>query len=285
MTCLNRNKRLRECIAGWHAFAACHVLDRRHRACGPRKHGTPNSAFKSLRLYLASMVALLLSSDFAAAGDWPQWLGPNRDGGSTEQITPWKSPPKVLWHLPVGEGHSSPVVAGGRVYLHAKVKDKDEEEVLAFDANTGKDIWRVSYERGTFSNPFGVGPRATPVVADGRIYTYGVTGYLSCFETEKGKRLWQVEALKEFQASNLLFGASCSPIVIGKNVQVNVGAKGASVVAFDTNTGAIKWKSQDDSASYSSPIRIERWRKPRKWTGMTGARRCRYRPAAWAPIG
>lgn len=203
---------------------------------------------------LMSLIALILSSGLAAAGDWPQWLGPNRDGGSTEQVAPWKGPPKVLWRLPVGEGHSSPVVSGGRVYLHAKVKDKDEEEVVALDARTGKDAWRTSYMRGPFNNPFGVGPRGTPVVADGHIYTYGVTGILSCFDADKGKQRWQVDALKDFHAANLFFGASCSPLLVGRNVLVNVGGKGASVVAFDSKTGAVAWKSEDDSASYSSPI-------------------------------
>src|SRR5262249_60193416 len=124
------------------------------------------------------------------------------------KVGPGKGPLKVLWRLPVGEGHSSPVVSGGRVYLHAKVKDRDEEEVIALDATTGKEAWRTSYARGAFTNPFGVGPRGTPAVADGRIYTYGVTGILTCFDADKGNQIWQVDALKNFQASNLLFGAS-----------------------------------------------------------------------------
>src|SRR5262245_36183574 len=100
---------------------------------------------------LTSILGLILSSTLAAAGDWPQWLGPNRDGSSAEKVAPWKGPPKVLWRLPVGEGHSSPVVSGGRVYLHAKVKDRDEEEVVALDPTTGKEAWRTSYARGTFT--------------------------------------------------------------------------------------------------------------------------------------
>jgi outer membrane protein assembly factor BamB len=206
---------------------------------------------------LTSILALILFSGLSAAGDWPQWLGPNRDGASTEKVAPWKTPPQVAWRVPVGDGHSSPVVAGGRVYLHAKVKDKDEEIVLALDAKTGKEAWHLSYPRGSFTNIFGVGPRGTPVVADGRVYTYGVTGYLTCIDADKGKQVWQVEALKEFQANNLFFGASCSPIVSGKNVLVNVGGKGNSIVAFDRQTGAVAWKSQDDKASYSSPIAIK----------------------------
>src|SRR5947209_18364536 len=82
----------------------------------------------------------------AAAADWPQWLGPARDGNSPETVAPWKGRPKVLWRKPVGEGNSSPVVAGGRVFVHAKVADKDVEEVVAFDATGGKELWRTPYD-------------------------------------------------------------------------------------------------------------------------------------------
>jgi len=206
---------------------------------------------------LTSVLALILSSGLASAGDWPQWLGPNRDGASTEKIAPWKIAPQVAWRVSVGEGHSSPVVAGGRVYFHAKVKDKDEEIIVALDAKTGKEAWHLPYARGSFTNIFGVGPRATPVVADGRIYSFGVTGILTCTDAKQGKLVWQVDTLKDFQANNLFFGMSCSPIVSGKNVLANVGGTGTSIVAFDSTTGAVTWKSQDDKASYSSPITIK----------------------------
>lgn len=203
-----------------------------------------------------SICLLLLISSAAAAGDWPQWLGPNRDATSSEKVAAWKEPPKALWRQPAGDGHSSPVVAGGRVYFHAKVRDKDEEEVVALDATTGKEVWRTPYPRGPFSNPFGNGPRATPVVSGNRIYTYGVTGLLTCFDTTSGKQLWQVDTRRDFNPPSLLFGASCSPILVGDNVLVNVGAKEASIVAFQKDTGKVAWKSQDDVASYSSPIRL-----------------------------
>jgi outer membrane protein assembly factor BamB len=203
-----------------------------------------------------SICLLLLISSVAAAGDWPQWLGPSRDATSCEKVAAWKEPPKALWRQPAGDGHSSPVVTGGRVYFHAKVRDKDEEEVVALDAATGKEIWRTPYPRGPFSNPFGNGPRATPVVSGNRIYTYGVTGFLTCLDTTSGKQLWQVDTRREFNPPSLLFGASCSPILVGDNVLVNVGAKEASIVAFQKDTGKVAWKSQDDVASYSSPIRF-----------------------------
>jgi outer membrane protein assembly factor BamB len=201
-----------------------------------------------------ALLVLLLLAACASAADWPQWLGPSRDGSSTETVAIWKQEPKVLWKQPVGEGHSSPVVAGGRVFLHTKVKDKDEEEVAAFDAKAGTPLWKMSYPRGAFKSLFGNGPRGTPAVVDNRVYTFGITGILTCFEVEKGKQLWQVDTLKKFDAKKLFFGSSSSPLVDGNRVFVDVGAKGASVVAFDKDKGDVLWQSQDDKASYSSPI-------------------------------
>jgi outer membrane protein assembly factor BamB len=189
------------------------------------------------------------------AADWPQWLGPERNGHSTEAVPAWKEPPRVLWRQPVGEGHSSPVVAGGRVYLLAKVKDKNEEELLAFQAADGKPLFRTAYPRGEFQSIFGNGPRATSTVADGRVWTFGVTGLLTCFDAANGKQLWQVDTLQRFRAVNLFFGASCSPLVLDQAVLVNVGGKGASVVAFDREKGEkVLWQQLDDPASYASPI-------------------------------
>jgi outer membrane protein assembly factor BamB len=203
-----------------------------------------------------SLLVLLAWVSFSCAADWPQWLGPTRDGASPEKVAPWKDAPKVLWRQPIGEGNSSPIVAGGRIFLQSKVKDRDEEEVLALDANDGKEVWRKTCERGPGKFLYGNGPRATPAVADGKLYTYGITGALTCWDAADGKRLWQVDALKKFGAKNLLFGASCSPLVEGKALLLNVGARGASVVAFDKGSGEVVWKSQDDGASYSSPIAL-----------------------------
>src|SRR5947208_3583577 len=199
---------------------------------------------------------LLLSCSFATAQDWPQWLGPNRDGVSSERVLPWKRPPQVIWRQPVGEGNSSPVVSNGRVFLHAKVRDRDEEEVLALDADSGKELWRTSYPRAAFKSLYGNGPRATPAVAGGRVYTFGITGLLTSFDAAQGKKIWQVDTLQEFSGKNLFFGMSCSPLVHAGQVLVNVGGKGASIVAFDADSGKVAWKSLDDRASYSSPILV-----------------------------
>src|SRR4051794_32603371 len=110
---------------------------------------------------LRSLLLVLLACTPAAAADWPQWLGPRRDNSSPERVQPWKGPPEVLWRHPVGEGNSSPVVAEGRVFIHAKVADRNEEEVVAFDAASGKELWRTSYPRAAFTSLYGNGPRAT----------------------------------------------------------------------------------------------------------------------------
>ncbi len=200
---------------------------------------------------LATLVAL---SATAPAADWPQWLGPKRDGSSPEKVAPWQGPLKVLWRQPVGEGHSSPVVAGGTVYLHFKAKDKEAEVLQAFDAADGKPLWSTPYARDPYKGLFGSGPRATPAVVKGRVYTFGITGVLTCFDAKDGKQLWQVATQKELKAPKLFFGASCSPLVDGNLVLLNVGGKGTSVVAFHAESGQIVWKKRDDGPSYSSPI-------------------------------
>lgn len=218
---------------------------------------------------LRSVVALLLCSGIAAAADWPQWLGPDRDGSSPEKVAAWKEAPAVVWRQPAGEGHSGPAVAGGKVYVFAKVKDRDEEGLTALDAKDGRVLWRQVYARAPFRSQFGDGPRATPTVAGGKVYTFGVTGVLTAFDAEDGKVVWQVDTLKEFHAPNLFFGASCSPLIDGNRVLVNVGGKGASVVAFDKDKGTVLWKNLDDPASYSSPIAFGKG-KERQAVFLTG---------------
>lgn len=203
-----------------------------------------------------TLALLALSAATVEAADWPQWLGPRRDGTSTEKVSPWTTAPTVVWRHAVGEGHSSPVVADGKVFLHYKVDQKEEEAVAAWDAASGKQLWVTTYTKDKFVTPFGNGPRGSPTVEAGKVYTYGITGVLACFQAADGKRLWQVDTLKEFGAKNLIFGVSCSPLVDGNRVIVQVGAKGAGIVAFDAATGKVAWKSQDDSASYSSPILV-----------------------------
>jgi outer membrane protein assembly factor BamB len=213
--------------------------------------------------WLRTLLLMVLLSTPALAADWPQWLGPRRDGSSTEKIKPWKGDLPVVWKKATGPGHSSPVIADGKVFLHTRLKDKvkgsEHEAVTAYDAANGKELWSTSYPRADFFSPFGTGPQATPAVAGGKVYSFGATGVLACFDAAKGDLVWKVDTWKDFDVTRenkrrLFFGAASSPLVDGGRVMVNVGGKGASVVAFSADKGAVLWKSLDDKASYSSGI-------------------------------
>jgi outer membrane protein assembly factor BamB len=204
--------------------------------------------------WFRSLLIVLLMASVASAEDWPQWLGPRRDGSTVEKIVPWKGDLKIAWRQDVAEGHSSPVVADGKVYLHACPKGKDAEVISCFDAVTGKPLWNREYARGPFQGLFGRGPRATPTVVGGKLYAFGASGIVTCLDAVKGDIHWQVDTQKEFKAPALKFGVSASPLVDGNKVLIAVGAKGASIVAFDKDKGSVLWKSQDDGASYASPI-------------------------------
>jgi outer membrane protein assembly factor BamB len=209
-----------------------------------------------MRSLLFAICATMMTFASAVAGDWPQWLGLQRDGSTSEKVAPWTGDLKPLWKKSVSEGNSSPIVAGGLVFLHTKVKDKDVEMVQAFDAKTGDLKWEKSYEKTPFKPLFGEGPRATPCVADGKLFTYGNTGSLTCWNAATGEQLWQVDALKHFKEPNLFFGVSCSPVVIDDKVLVMTGKGTTGVAAFNVKDGSLAWKAGGDPASYSSPIVI-----------------------------
>ncbi|MCE9566290.1 MAG: PQQ-like beta-propeller repeat protein [Planctomycetes bacterium] len=188
------------------------------------------------------------------AADWPQWLGPKRDGNTAEKIEPWKEAPKPLWSVKVGLGFSAPVVAGDRVFIHARVGRKEREEMIAFNVKDGKELWRTAYDRRPYSSILNTGPQATPTVTGGRIYAYGITGTLSCFAADNGKLHWQVDTFKLLKAELPQFGVCCSPLVVGNRVLVAVNGKGSSVAAFDTENGELQWQTLDEPASTSSPV-------------------------------
>jgi outer membrane protein assembly factor BamB len=190
---------------------------------------------------------------FLPSPDWPQWLGPHRNGSIDAAIAPWTGNLQTLWKHPVGEGHSAPIVAEGKVFLHTKAAGKEEEVVTAWDT-AGKQVWQASYPRSAYSNIFGNGPRATPAFAEGKLYTLGVTGLLYCWEAATGKELWHVDILQKFNAKNLFFGTSASPLIHGKLLYLMPGGQEGSVVALDAKTGAVRWKTGTDAASYASPM-------------------------------
>jgi hypothetical protein len=200
--------------------------------------------------------AVLACLPFLVAADWPQHLGPNRDGHSQETslLRSWpKEGPTVVWKRDVGTGWAGPAVAGDRLVLFHRVGD--DEVVECLEAKTGKPIWKSAYRtryRDDFN--FDDGPRATPLIADGRVFTFGADGDLRAWDLASGRELWTRNVNKEYRVEKGFFGAATSPMLADGKLLLNVGAKGASVVAFDPASGKEVWKSGDDEVSYSSPV-------------------------------
>jgi outer membrane protein assembly factor BamB len=215
------------------------------------------------RLSLILGLSLTLTFTLQAA-DWPQILGPNRDGHSSETKLLWEWPasgPPIAWKKDVGTGWAGPVVAKGKLILFHRV---DEEEVVAcLDPATSKELWTFKY-RTKYRDQFGFddGPRATPTVADGKIFTLGANGDLHALDLATGNKIWALSIVTDYKASKGFFGVACSPLYVGGKLLVNVGGKGAGVVAFDPANGKELWKATDDEASYSSPTAAEIHGKP-----------------------
>jgi outer membrane protein assembly factor BamB len=193
-------------------------------------------------------------------GEWPQWRGPRRDGISRESGLNWdwtNSKPAVAWRTPIGAGYSSVIVSGGRLYTQDR--QAKNERVLCLSADKGALLWSHSYPTdyaGFWSHDNG--PRATPTVYDGRVYTVGATGVFLCLEANpadgQAKVLWQHNLLADFEADLPSWGVACSPLIEGRLVIVQPGGEKGSVVAFDRITGQLAWTALDDPNGYSSPV-------------------------------
>jgi len=208
------------------------------------------------RIAWAVAAALAATVVTQAANDWPQYLGPSRNGiyaGPALADTWGANGPKVVWRKQVGQGFAGPAVVGNRVILFHRVGN--EEVVESLDAATGNSMWRYAYPT-RYRDDFGFdeGPRAVPVVADGVIYTFGAEGQLHAVDLAKGTRLWSEDTMKRFGVPKGFFGAAGSPLVEGGRVIANVGGDKAGIVAFEAKTGKVLWAATDDDASYSSGV-------------------------------
>lgn len=203
-----------------------------------------------------SLFALVLVAGAAHAEDWPQFLGPRRDG--TSQTTglakswPAQGPP-VVWRKDVGAGFAGPVVAGKRLVLFHR--QADEEVVEALSAETAQREWRFAYPT-EFADDFGKGngPRSTPAIAGKRVVTLGADGWLHCLDLESGRKLWQHALLSEYKVPGNYFGVGSSPVIFEDRVLVNVGGAAAGIVAFGLEDGKELWRATREGASYSSPV-------------------------------
>ena len=218
--------------------------------------------------------------------EWPQWRGPGRDGVAVGSKLPDKWPekmPAARWSVAVGEGYSSPVAAGGRVFIQGREAD-GQETCLCFDADTGKRLWRIAYPCA-FQPPdprAGRGPNSTPTLDGDRVYMLGLGGMFHCIEVKTGKILWKHDFAAEYwgvektadgdDAAFPVCGNAASALVIKEQVIIPVGGKKAGAfTAFDRKTGKMLWSALPERSSYASPVTATLAGTP-QIVGFTGLR-------------
>jgi outer membrane protein assembly factor BamB len=185
------------------------------------------------------------------ASDWPQWRGPARDGTLFATLpAEWSEQLTKRWEVPVGAGHSSPVIAGTRVVVLARQGDR--EIVRALDISSGRQLWQADYQTFYSVNPaaavHGPGPKSTPAIATGRVFTLGIGGVLSAFEVSTGKLVWRTPAPSGLPE----YGTAMSPLVDGNVAIAHVGGfNNGAITAFDTATGKPRWRWTGDGHEFA----------------------------------
>jgi outer membrane protein assembly factor BamB len=226
---------------------------------------------------LLVMTALSLAPGKAAADDWPQWLGPQRDGVWRETGILDKFPPggpKVLWRRPINPGYTGPAVADGRVYVmdRERTTDKDgkplppakgvgipgTERIVCLSATDGTVIWTHTYNC-PYRIEYPTGPRTTPVVHAGRVYTLGAMGDIHCLDAATGKVIWAKNLLKEYNLDKPpVWGYAAHLLLDGERLITLAGGDGSAVVALHKDTGRELWRALSVAEiGYAPPILIE----------------------------
>lgn len=197
-----------------------------------------------------------------SAQDWGQWRGPARDGKVPAAVVPKQWPASVTrgWAVEIGEGYSSPVVAGGRAFIHSR-HDPDEI-VTAVELATGKVIWQQKYQsefkKNQYATQMAKGPNSTPLVSGSRVYTLGVTGILTAWNVADGRVIWRNDYSASIDTSKLFCGTAMSPMLEGDALIVHVGSDvhGGRVLALDPGTGKERWSSKGAGPGYASPLAV-----------------------------
>ncbi len=225
-----------------------------------------------MRFWL-TLLCLLTAIPYAHADDWPGWMGPKRDNVWREKGILDAFPaggPKVLWRAKVSNGFSGPAVADGLVVITDFVSkadlspdnfDKDKfvgkERIQCLDAKTGAVKWTFDYD-ATYTVSYPNGPRCTPNIDAGKVYTLGAMGNLYCFDAKTGKVVWSRDLKKDYGVDAPLWGFAAHPLIDGDRLICMVGGEGSVTVAFNKNTGKEIWKAMSAGGpGYSPPVIIE----------------------------
>lgn len=206
----------------------------------------------------ALALGLLIYATSAFAADWNQWRGPGRDGRVVGFQPParWSSALERQWKITVGEGHSSPLIVGGSAYIFSR--QGENEIVRRLDLANGRELWKVSYPAPYEMNPaargHGKGPKSTPVYHNGRLFTLGISGILSCIDAQNGNVIWR-QHFRQFEHTSPLYGTAMSPMIENGLLIAHIGGHdGGAIVALNINTGAKQWEWNGDGPGYASPI-------------------------------
>ena len=216
----------------------------------------------TLAFSIVALIAHVPADAAPPSPEWNGWRGPNRDGwvADFKAPSPWPKQLKKRWQVEVGTGYGTPLVSKGRVYQHAR---QGEDEVLTrLDLVSGDVSWRKSYTTpfkiGGGGQKHGKGPKSSPTIAGGRVFTMSITGSLRAWSAEDGKLLWKSERDTQFDQSHPYWGTSTSPIVDGTRVIAHFGnCKNGVLVAHDVATGKEVWTHGSDGTCYSSPLLLE----------------------------
>ena len=204
------------------------------------------------RILAAYFAVLILAGGVTKAADWPQFLGPDRNGISKETglIDSWgASGPKELWRLPGGVGMAAVVVKGKLACT--MIQTPREQQLLGFDAETGKKKWTATIAPN-YRNAMGNGPRATPALSDEAAFVFTGEGVLARIDLKSGDVDWKVETVTGRSVAE--YGMACSPILWGEAVIVTTGSRQATVSAFDQKSGEQLWSAgRNETAGNSTP--------------------------------
>jgi len=186
---------------------------------------------RKTNLRLVCLLSLTLSAGAlpVQADDWPQWRGPDRDGVWSAPSLPDRFPAEPLkprWKQAIGGGYGGIAIVAGKVYLmDRQTKPREVERVVCLDAATGKPLWTHEYAVNYNKMDYGNGPRSTPTVLGGRVYTFGAVGHLHCLDADSGRVIWDRDTVRDFKGRIPTWGHACSPLVDGDRLIVQIGAK------------------------------------------------------------